>query len=70
MDRTYVSERITNIADLELCIQKACDGIESLREKISEESPSLEIVSAHVKEIQTVLQEAKNFEFHIERKLI
>lgn len=58
----YISERITNIGDLEQIIEK-CSTISKILET---ELPN----NKKIKTISTLLQAASDFEFHIESRKI
>ena len=56
----YVSERITNIAELEKIIGKCCVIAQEIKKESPDNANSLMLVE--------LLEKASGFEFHIERR--
>lgn len=64
----YVSERIVNIAELENHIQNAYVSSISLKEELQSNRPDSKKVKILIDYIAEELQNAYDFDFHIERR--
>ena len=65
---SYVSERITNISDLENTIENAYIHIQRLRDELEKTEPSLTVIEELAKKLHTNILKAHDFEFCIERR--
>ena len=64
----YISERVTNISELESLVRSAYYCAAELREELEKESPSMVRVDGLSKQIHLDLLKAKDFEFCVERR--
>lgn len=64
----YISERITNIAELEKIIENAKLHLAFLRMELKKDTPSKETINTSSAECERLLSKAERFEFHIERR--
>ena len=64
----YISERVTNISELESLIRSAYCCAAALREEMEKGSPSTDRVDGLSKQIHMDLLKAKDFEFCVERR--
>ena len=64
----YVSERIMNISELEKLIRSAYGTVAAIDREIKKESPSIHRINELSEEARSLLQQAKDFEFCIERR--
>lgn len=64
----YVSERITNIADLETHLRNAKMYFGILKSEIKKDAPSSEVVDSALYAASEALENAANFEFRIEKR--
>ena len=64
----YISERVTNISELESLVRSAYYSAAALREELEKESPSTDRVDGLSKQIHLDLLKAKDFEFCVERR--
>ncbi len=65
---TYVSERITNIGELECLLHASYSEIESLRHELEKENPATDRIDELSKQLHLHLLQAKDFEFCVERR--
>ena len=64
----YMSERITNISELELLIKNARLNFEVLEDELKKDEPSQALINGTSKIIRESLKKAENFEFCIEQR--
>lgn len=64
----YISERVTNISELESLVRSAYYCAAELREELEKERPSMVRVDGLSKQIHLDLLKAKDFEFCVERR--
>lgn len=66
--KEYVSERITNISQLERLLERERLCIVSIRKELEKETPSMNILDSVSRELEIVHQQAVQFEFCLERR--
>ena len=64
----YITERVTNIAELERLVNSAYCGISALRAELEKENPSMCKIDELSRQIHADLLQAKDFEFCVERR--
>lgn len=64
----YVTERVTNISEIEGLIRSAYRGIAALRAEIEKENPSMDRIDELSKQAHLDLLDAKDFEFCVEQR--
>lgn len=67
-ENSYISERIVNISDLERYIKFSYAEIQSIRNELEKDTPSMEYIEEMSKSLHLNLLKAKDFEFCIERR--
>ncbi len=67
-ERIYVSERITNISELEQIMEKERNALSMLLSQLEKEDISIDEVRKRIKGILQLHDQASSFEFHIERR--
>ncbi|MCD7917312.1 MAG: hypothetical protein LUF84_02470 [Clostridiales bacterium] len=65
---SYVSERVTNLSDLETTVEMALLTEEELQHEMEKARASTDRISALAKKLHDQLQMAKDFELCIERR--
>ncbi len=68
--RTFISERITNISDLERILECERILIETLNKELEEEFPNMEKIREISKGLLSSHKKATSFEFCLERRKI
>lgn len=68
--RTYISERITNISDLEKILEKERLLIEVLNKELEKNQPEMNKVKEVSKGIAKCHERASSFEFCLERRKV
>ena len=65
-----ISERITNISELEKILENERIWIERIKKEMKQEAPSMKIVNDALEEVSALHQKATSFEFLLgQRKL-
>lgn len=64
----YITERIVNIAELEVLIKSAYAEIQGIRNELEKDIPSIGYIEEMSKSLHLNLLKAKDFEFCIERR--
>lgn len=67
-EHVYVSERITNISELEQIIEKERNALSILLSQLEKEDIPINEVKKRIKGILQLHNQASSFEFHIERR--
>ena len=67
-ERVYVSERITNISELERIIEKERNALSMLLSQLEKEDIPIDEVRKRIKGILQLHNQASSFEFHVERR--
>ena len=66
----FVSERITNISELEKLTHSAYSSVATLRLELEKENPSMVRIDELSKQAHFDLLQAKDFQFHIEHRRV
>lgn len=67
-EHVYVSERITNISELERIIEKERNALSMLLSQLEKEDIPIDEVRKRIKGILQLHNQASSFEFHVERR--
>ena len=67
-EHVYVSERITNISELERIIEKERNALSMLLSQLEKEDIPIDEVRKRIKGIFQLHNQASSFEFHVERR--
>ncbi len=63
-----ISERITNISELEKILENERIWIERIKKEMKQEAPSMKIVNDALEEVSALHQKATSFEFLLEQR--
>ena len=63
-----ISERITNISELEKILKNERIWIEIIKREMKQEAPSMKIVNDALEEVSALHQKATSFEFLLEQR--